>query len=308
MLPGRIGQAVLTLWASSVLVWLLTAVGPGDPAQKVLSTRGVRSPTAQQLSSVQHELGLDRPLVAQYLHWLARAVRGDFGTSYISGLPVRTELAHRLGATLTLAATALAMVITVALLVGLAAAAMVGRWPDVALRGLTVVAAAVPAFVVGLVLIQVVIVNLGIGHVIANGSLSDAVLPAICIAVGSMAVPTRVLRASAIAAMDENYALMAQARGARPLWVLLRHALPNSLVPFIHALSLSAAYMIGGTVVVEAVFTWPGVGSYLVSSVAQRDLPVVQAGVLLATFAYVSASLVADVLTTLIDPRTQAAT
>lgn len=304
MLPVRLAQSTLTVLAASIVVWVLTALAPGDPAQQVLSTRGVRTPTRDQLLAVHHELGLDRPLVTRYGQWLLAALHGDLGTSYISGLPVRSELAGRLGPTLVLAATALTMVVLAAVVVGLGAAATAGRWPDLALRSVTVVAAAVPSFVIGLVIIQVVIVEWGVGDVIADGSFGDALLPALCIAIGSLAVPTRVLRAASIDALGENYALMARARGARPGWVLLRHGLPNAVVPFVHALSLSAAYMIGGTVVVEAVFTWPGVGSYLVGAAQQRDLPVVQAGVLLATLAYVLSSLVADVLTALVDPRT----
>jgi glutathione transport system permease protein len=306
-LSVRTGQAGLTLWASSVVVWALTSLAPGDPAQQVLSSRGVRSPTRSQILGVHHELGLDQPLVARYLRWLAGVVHGDFGTSYISGLPVRTELGKRIGATLILATTAQTLVTVTALVLGLVAAATAGRWPDVVVRSMTVVTAAVPTFVVGLFLIQIVIVKFGLGSVIADGGIGNALLPATCVAVGSIAVPTRVLRGAIITAMGENYALVARARGARPSYVLLRHGLPNALIPFINALALSAAYMIGGTVVAEAVFTWPGVGSYLVTSVQQRDLPVVQAGVLLATLAYVVASFVADLLAVAIDPRTGAA-
>lgn len=299
----RAGQAALTLVLASVAVWLLDALAPGDPAQQVLASQGVRSPSAAQLRDMAHQLGLDRPLWSRYLSWLDRAVRGDFGVSYISSLPVHTELAQRLSATAILAGTALTLVVLIAVGLGLAAAATVGRWPDITIRVLTVLCAATPAFVLGLLIVQVIVVKLGLGVVLAGGDVQDVFLPALCVALGSMAVPTRVLRASVVAAVGEKYALLARARGAGRWSVLIRHGLPNAGVPLVQALALSAAWMIGGTVVVETVFTWPGVGSYLVTSVQQRDLPVVQAGTLLATAAYVVSGLVADLITGLVDPR-----
>jgi peptide/nickel transport system permease protein len=302
-LTRRVGQGILTLLAASVVVWALNAVAPGDPAQRVLSTRGVRSPSPAQLHAMRHELGLDRTVVERYLSWLGHVLRGDFGTSYITGTPVRTELASRLGATLVLAGSALVLVVLIATVLGLLSAAAAGRWPDVAVRVLTVVCAATPAFVVGLLVLQIVVVKLGLGVVLSTGSIRDVFLPALCVAIGSMAVPTRVLRAAVVAATGEQYALLARARGARRLYVLVRHGLPNAAVPLVQALALSAAWMIGGTVVVETVFTWPGLGAYLVSSVQQRDLPVVQAGAMLATLAYVLTSLVADLISGWADPR-----
>lgn len=306
--PRRLGQGVLTLLAASAVMWALNVVAPGDPAQRVLSSRGVRSPSPAQLAAVRHELGLDRPLVERYLIWLGHAARGDFGASYITGTPVRSELAGRLGATLILAGSALVLVVLIAVVLGLVSAAAAGRWPDLGVRVLTVVCAATPAFVVGLVVLQLVVVKLGLGLVLSTGRVRDVFLPALCVAIGSMAVPTRVLRAAVVAAVDEQYALLARARGARRLYVLVRHGLPIAAVPLVQALALSAAWMIGGTVVVETVFTWPGMGAYLVSSVQQRDLPVVQAGVLLATLAYVLTSLAADLISGWADPRVRSTT
>lgn len=299
----RLGQGALTLLAASVVVWLLDVLAPGSPAQQVLSSEGIHNPSPAQLHQVEVQLGLNRPLIVRYLSWLGHAVRGDFGASYISGNPVRAELGSRLGATLILTGAALLIVVAVAVVLGLLAAASAGRWPDVAIRVLTVVCAATPAFVLGLLVLQVLVVKLGLGTVLADGSVHDVLLPALCVATGSMAVPTRVLRSAVITAVDEKYALLARARGARRLYVLIRHGLPNAIVPLVQALALSAAWMIAGTVVVESVFNWPGVGSYLITSLQQRDLPVVQGGTLLATLGYVLASLAADLISGLADPR-----
>ncbi len=302
----RVGQSLVTLLGASVLIWLLDAAAPGDPAASFLASRGDRNPTVQALAAARRQLGLDHSAPYRYFSWLIGLLHGNLGTSYITGRSVRTEIASRLGATLTLAGAAITLVILAALILGLVAAFWVWRWPDVALRGFTVVAAAVPGFIVGLFLIQYLVIKFGIGEVITNGTPQEVLLPALAVAVNSLAVPTRVLRSSILTAMQSNYALLARARGARRISVLLRHGLPNALVPFINALALSAAWMIGGTVVVETVFTWPGIGSYLVQAVAQRNLPVVEVISLIATAAFLGASLLADLLTALIDPRVDA--
>jgi ABC-type dipeptide/oligopeptide/nickel transport system permease component len=304
-IAGRVGQALITLFIASIVVWLFNAASSIDPAQQVLASRGVPSASSQQIARVRRQLGLDQSAVHQYLHWLIGALHGNFGTSWINGEPVRSELASRLGASLLLAGVAILIVIVTALVLGCLAALFAWRWPDVTIRSATVVAASVPSFVLGIFLIQFVVIPFGVGQVITNGTVHDVLFPAICVAVGSVAVPTRILRSSMVAALQAEFAQVSRARGARRSYVVIRHALPNALVPFVNALALSAPWMIGGTIVVEAVFSWPGIGSYLVQSVEQRDIPVVQAIVLLITSAYLCASLLADISSRMIDPRTE---
>jgi ABC-type dipeptide/oligopeptide/nickel transport system permease component len=198
---------------------------------------------------------------------------------------------------------ALMMVVAAASAFGCTAALAAWRWPDLTIRTATVVAASVPSFVLGIFLIQFAVIRLGIGEVVTDGRVHDVLLPAICVAANSVAVPTRILRSSMVGSMRARFVEVAWSRGARPLRLVVRHALPNALVPFLNALALSAPWMIGGTVVIEAVFSWPGVGSYLVQSVQQRDIPTVQAIVLLITAAYLSASFLADLFAWMIDPR-----
>jgi ABC-type dipeptide/oligopeptide/nickel transport system permease component len=299
----RLGQSVVTLLLASVVVWQFDAASSIDPAQEVLASRGVPSASSAQINAVRHELGLDRSEVHQYLHWLTGAIRGNFGRSWINGEPVRSELATRIGPTLLLAGVAVLIVSVAAVVFGCVSALLAWRWPDLTIRALTVLVAALPPFVLGIFLIHFVVIRFGIGAVITDGSLHDVLLPAICVAAGSVAVPTRILRSSMVSALREDYAQMARARGGRPIHVVITHALPNSLVPFVNAIALSAPWMIGGTFVVEAVFSWPGVGALLVQSVEQRDIPVVQAIVLLTTAAYLVAGFLADTLTRIVDPR-----
>lgn len=302
---GQLGQAGLTLVGASVVVWLLAAVSPVDPAQRVLASRGMRTPSPEQLAAVRTELGLDSGVLERWGQWTLGLLHGDLGTSYISGRPVSTEIMERLGATLVLASTALFLILVVASVLGLASAAIRGSATDLAVRMLTIFCAAVPSFVFALVFIQVFVIRMGIGVALTDGSLAQVILPATCVAISAVAIPTRVLRGSLLDGLDQRYALVARGRGGGRLYILLRHALPNSIIPFLHAMALTAAWMIGGTVVVEAVFNWPGVGSFLVESIQMGDLPVIQAIVLLATASYIAASLVADLVTTVIDPRTR---
>lgn len=303
---GQLAQAACTLFGASVIIWMLSAVSPVDPAQRVLASRGIRSPSPEQLLAMRGELGLEAGLLERYGNWTAGLLRGDFGTSYISGRPVTVEVVERLGATFVLAGTALCLVLVTAVLLGLASAAIQGGSTDLAVRMLTIFCAAIPSFIVALVFIQVFVIRMGIGVALADGSLAQVLLPAACVAISAVAIPTRVLRGSLLEGLDQRYALVARGRGGGRLYILLRHALPNSVIPFLHAMALTAAWMIGGTVVVEAVFNWPGVGSYLVQAIQMGDLPVIQAIVLLATASYIAASLVADLATTMIDPRTKA--
>jgi peptide/nickel transport system permease protein len=302
---GQLAQAGLTLVGASVVVWLLAAVSPVDPAQRVLASRGLRTPSADQLATVRAELGLDSGIVDRWGHWAAGLLHGDLGTSYVSGRPVATEIMERLDATFVLAATALCLILVAAGVLGLGSAAIRGGATDLAVRMLTIFCAAVPSFIFALVFIQIFVIRMGIGVALTDGSLAQVLLPASCVAISAVAIPTRVLRGALLDGLDQRYALVARGRGGGRLYVLLRHALPNAIIPFVHAMALTAAWMIGGTVVVEAVFNWPGVGSYLVQSIQMGDLPVIQAIVLLATASYIAASLVADVTTNMIDPRTR---
>lgn len=302
-LVRRLAHSAVTILAASLLLWLLTAASPGDPAQKVLAARGIDNPTRPQLAAMRRSLGLDHGVLERYWHWLVGAVHWHFGVSYISGRSVNSELATHLEATCRLAGTALGIVVIASILLATIAGLYAGRFVDFIVKSVTVSAASIPPFVVGLFLIQFVITRFGVGQVVTNGTLGEVLFPAVCIAIGSVALPTRVLRSAMIASLDEQYSTVARARGASRLWLLARHGLPNALIPFVNALALSAGYMISGAVVVEAVFSWPGVGSYLVQAVEQHDIPVIQAAAVLATIAYVAASLLADFVAQFADPR-----
>ncbi|OLT16992.1 hypothetical protein BJF78_13600 [Pseudonocardia sp. CNS-139] len=280
----------------------------GDPVTRYLQARHQYSPTDAEVAALRHELGLDRPLVGQYLGWAGNAVRGDFGLSYQTGRPVGPDLWAHLAPTLVLALSALTIALVVSLALGLACAAAAGRWPDAALRAACAVGVGVPDFVVGLVLLQAVVIGLGVGGVISDGALAHVGLPAVALAVLPAATWTQLLRAGLLDALGSRFALVAAARGAGRTRILLHHALPNALPPYLTAVAVGIGFMLGGTAVVEAVFSWPGVGLWLVSAVRARDVPQIQAFAVLATTTFVLLSLAADTLIARLDPRTREGT
>ncbi|MEV6560904.1 ABC transporter permease [Nocardia sp. NPDC051756] len=299
----RVVEALLTLLGASVLIWALMPLAPGDPARMILVAQGVPEPPPEQIRALEQTLHLDRPVLAQYAHWFWGVLRGDFGLSFASGRPVSGEFADRLPATLTLASAALALALAFSVALGVIAAQYPRRWPDHGTRWLALIFASVPGFVVALLLIQVFVVGFGFGKAALDGTWRQVWLPAVCLAVGLSDTWSRLLRANLLAFLDSPTAEVLNARGAGRWRILWRHGLPNSAVPSLHALAVATAVLIGGATVVETVFTWPGLGSYVVESVKTRDLPAIQAFTVFATASYVVTSLVADLLSAVIDRR-----
>ncbi len=288
---------------ASVLIWALLPLAGGDPATRVLQARGVENPGALEIEATRRELNLDEPRVIQYFTWLGRAVRGDLSISFQSGRPVAEEIAKRFPATALLAVVALIFSIVLSVSAALISAAFYDKSPDNIIRFLTQAGAAMPPFLLGLLVLQFVVVGFGWGKVVSGSSVADAVLPALCLAVGRASDWTQILRANLLEALEARYTLVARARGATRWRVLLRYALPNALLPFLTVVGVGIGSLFGGAVIVETVFSWNGIGSYAVGAIGARDLPVVQGFVVVATLIYVVSSLLVDALAEFIDPR-----
>lgn len=301
----RIGQLAATVLGASALVWGLTLLAPGDPARQVLLAQGVSSPRPAQVTQVRAELGLDAPAAVRYGRWLAGAVRGELGTSWRTGRPVAAELAAGLGPTLRLSGLALLLALAAAVPVATAGAWWAGRWPDALGRGLVFTGATVPGFVLGVVLLEVVVIGWGLGQVVTDGSWSGAWLPALVLGVPIAAEWARVLRGGLQDGLAAAHCETARARGAGGLRLLLVHAVPHAAGPFLAVAAMTVGGLLAGAAVTETLFTWPGVGRLLVEAIAARDLPVVQAVVLLGVLAFGLAGLAAQSLTALVDPRTR---
>jgi ABC-type dipeptide/oligopeptide/nickel transport system permease component len=298
------------LWAATTLCFVLVRAAPGDPVDIMFgpSTDGASAGlvTKEQKDARRRELGIDRPLPAQYVAWLGRVAHGDLGRSFKSRRPVRVELQQRLPATAALAAGAFAVEIVVALGLGAWAALKVGTLWDHATRIIALILVAAPSFWLGLLLLWVFAVRLQWVTVAGVTEPKRLVLPALTL--GLVAAPTamRVLRASLLAELGRLHIAFARAKGLPERLVLWRHGLRMALLPVVTLLGLSLTGFLGGAVLAETVFSWPGIGKLALDSIAARDYPVVQGYVLLVTAITIGGSLAVDLLYAVFDPRVRA--
>jgi peptide/nickel transport system permease protein len=300
-------EAGLTTLVASLLVFAMVAALPGDPAQVILGDRG----TPDQLQSLRHYLGLDASIPVQYARWLARVASGDLGYSMLSGIPVRDTLARALPVTLQLAAWALAVVLLIALPMGIYA----GTHPRSGLARLLGwyhgLALAVPVFWLGIVLAW--FFGVRVRWVPPSGFVPFAesptgwarslVLPAITLGVGVGSIMARFVQASLEDVLARDYVRTARAKGLPPRGVVLRHALRNALVPVITVFGIQAGFFIGGAVITEAVFAIPGLGTALWRSILTRDYLVTQSIILVSIVGFVLISLLTDTAYAMLDPR-----
>ncbi|MEU4696310.1 ABC transporter permease [Nonomuraea dietziae] len=298
-----LASAAGTLLAASLLVWGLAELSPGDPARQVLLSRGVAVPVETQIEAVRAELGLADAAPVRYARWLGGALTGDLGSSWRTGRPVTAELGERLPATLRLCLTAVALAILPAFALAFAGALGRHRWPDALSRGVMFAAAAVPSFLLGVALLEIVVVRWGVGRVVAEGGWADTPLPAATLAAGIVAQWARVTRGALIDAASAPFADVSRARGSGELRVLLVHGLPHAAPPLLAVVGMTVGGLLAGAAVVESVFTWPGVGRLLVEAITARDLPVVQGCVLAGVLAFLAGAVAADLATRAGDPR-----
>ncbi len=298
-LAARLGTAVLAVFGVSTLVFLLIHLVPGDPVEVMLGEGA--SPADR--GALRAALGLDRPLGIQYLDYLRRSVRLDLGTSLHDQRPVADLIGERLGPTLELAAAALALALVIAIPLGVLAAQHRGRPLDSGAMTFSLLGAAIPNFWLGPMLILVFSLWLGWTPVGGREGWASLVLPALTLGTGLAAILARMVRASVLEVLGEDYVRTARAKGLAPAVVLWRHALRNAWLPILTLVGLQLGALLGGAVITETVFAWPGLGSLLVEAIQQRDYPVVQGCVLLISLSFVAVSLGTDLLYLWADPR-----
>jgi len=288
--------------AVSVLTFSLIRLAPGDPAQVALRNQGAML-TAEAIANMRAEMGLNDPLPMQYGRWLTRALRFDFGNSIRSGQPVSEAIALRLPPTLQLAAAGLAVALVIAVPLGILAAARQHSWVDHLSRLVALAGASMPSFWLGLLLIYYFAVVLDWLPAMGRKTPQHLVLPALTLGLGLAPTFTRLLRASLVEVLSEDYIRTARAKGVIERNVIFRHALRNALLPLATVFGLTAAHSLGGVVIVETIFAWPGLGQLTVDAILTRDFPTVQALVLLLSVAFVLANLAIDLCYPLLDPR-----
>lgn len=302
LLLGRALHSLLVLWLVSLLAFALLALAPGDPARLILSGGG-ELPTPEMVAAKRAELRLDEPLPTRYAAWLGGTLRGDFGLSYRSGEPALTLYAERFPATLLLAATALALTLLIAVPLGVLAAAGRGGPLDGLTQAVAVLGAAAPGFWVALVLMLVFAATLRWLPALGSPTPAGVLLPAVVLALPNIAIVSRLVRAATLDALSQAYITTALGKGRSRRGALLAHALPNACVGVLTAVMLEAAYLLTGTVVVETVFAYPGVGRLAVEAAMVGDLPVVALCVMVAALVYLLCNWLADLGMVLLDPR-----
>ncbi|MDQ3640673.1 MAG: ABC transporter permease, partial [Actinomycetota bacterium] len=281
----RLALVVPTLVGLTILTFLLANLAPGDPAEEYLRRTSDRPPTEEEIQRTRVQLGIDRPLPAQYVSWVGRLVRGDMGTSFSSRRPVRTELARGIPYTFELALPAAVIALLLAAAFGTISAVNRNRSIDHVVRVAALTGASMPSFWLALLLIIVFAVHLAMVPVAGRGGVSAMVLPILTLAVGPAAVLSRFTRSAVLETLGEDYVRTARAKGLAGYRVVMRHALRNALVPVVTAFGLTLGNLLAGAVIVESIFGWPGVGRIGLDAIRQRDYPMVQGFVLYAGLA-----------------------
>lgn len=300
----RIGLAVVVLFGLLVATFFIIHLVPGDPVQIVLAGRA----TPEQIARVRHQLGLDRPLLDQFRVYVSHTFRGDFGTSFTLDSPVGELIAQRVGPSAALIAYGMLISLVIGIPLAIVAALRPNGWIDNSIRVGTTLTFAMPRFWLGLMLALIFGLKLGWFPVSGysggiGGILRTLTLPALALGLGLSTVVVRTLRSSLLEVLKSEYIEAARSRGLSELRVVGKHALRNSFMNTLTILSVNIGFLIGGTVVLEQVFQIPGLGSLLVEAVGKRDYQLVQALALLAGAAVVLASLGADIIQAMLDPR-----
>jgi peptide/nickel transport system permease protein len=308
-LVQRLLLVVVVLLGVSLLVFCVTRLTPGDPARVLLGPRA----TEEQVLRLRTAYGLDQPIHLQYLSWLGRIVRGDFGESIQLHRPVLGEVFERFRGTLILAAAAMAISFSVGVAFGVTAALRANSFLDRALMSVALLGISLPPFWVGLILIIAFSLVLrwlpatGMFSPTGGGDIGDVllhlILPAVSLAVVPLAVIARLTRANVLEVLNQLYVRTARAKGLPSRTIVVRHVLSNTLIGTVTILGLEAGWLLGGTVYIETVFAWPGLGAMMVNAILQRDYPLVQGGVLLVAAMYVLINLSTDILYLYLDPR-----
>jgi peptide/nickel transport system permease protein len=311
----RLVYAIPTLLGISIIVFLITRLSPGDPVR--IYTFGALNVTEEDIQGLREHYGLNKPLYEQYATWLLQVLQGDFGRSLQYNRPALPLLLERLPATLQLAVTALGLQLLIGVPFGMIAALKRGTWVDNVIRVLGVVGHAIPTFWIGLLMILLFSVMLRllpsqglltVGHDLWDvpDRLRHLLMPAFVLALAGIANYSRYLRTETLDVISQDYVRTAHAKGLRERTVIYVHALRNALIPVVTALGGILATLVSGALVVEQVFTWPGVGQFTYAAARSKDYPVIMAGVMVASFLLVISYLLRDIMYAVVDPRIKA--
>lgn len=302
-LGRRLLQIVLVALGISFLTFLITYLAPGDPVRTMYAAAGIM-PSEEVIQETRAAMGLNRPVLVQYGEWLLNLLQGDMGTSYAYSKPVSELLANRLWPTLKLSICSMVLMLLIAVPLGMLQATHKNSALDFCLRGITFFGVSMPNFWVGMLLMLFFCVRLRLLPVVcSDGSFQSLLLPSITLAFAMSAKYTRQVRTAILEELSQDYVTGARARGVKEWRILWQNVFPNSLLPLITMLGLSLGSLLGGTAVVEVIFTYPGLGNLAVSAITAYDYPLIQGYVLWISLIYMAVNLAVDISYHYVDPR-----
>ncbi len=293
---------ILILFGVTFLVFGLMYISPGDPAQKKLTAGGI-AVSEDVLEETREEMGLNRPFLVQYGDWLGKALRGDLGTSFKDGIPVGEKLLKGIKYTAILSVSSFLLAVLVSIPLGIYSAVRQNRFGDYLIRFLSFIGNSLPNFLISVLLMYFFCIKFKIFPIIAEQSLKGLFLPALTLAVPMMSQFIRQIRAEVLEQLHQPYVSGARARGVKERFILFGNVLHNSMIPIVTVLGLSVGSLMAGSVVVETIFIWPGLGKLAMDSITARDYPVVQGFVILMAVIYVLVNLITDLSYHRLDPR-----
>ncbi len=302
---GRILQIIIVLFGISFLTFCLIYLAPGDPVKAMYAVNG-GVPSEEVLNTMREEMGLNAPFLMQYFNWIFGCLHGDFGTSYSLNKPVVTVLLQRLWPTLKLTLFSLILMLGVSVPFGVLSAVKHNKAADYIIRIFSFIGVSLPGFWLGVMLIYIVALKLKLLPVISTDTgFKKMILPAVTLAFSMAAKYTRQVRAAVLEELHKDYVTGARTRGIKESTVYWAHVFPNALLPLVTLLGLSFGSLLGGTAVVEVIFSYPGLGSLAATAVAARDYPLIQGYVLWTAFIYMVTNLAIDISYGILDPRTK---
>ena len=297
-LAKRLLGLIPTLLIVGVLVFMFVHLLPGDPARLAAGPDA----TPETVALVRQDLGLDKPLPQQFLRYATGALRGDFGKSLRTKRPVATEIGERFMPTFWLTLAAMSWSVAIGMLIGVLSAVWRNRWPDRVGMTLAVSGISFPAFALGMVLMQIFAVQLNWLPTVGADTWKHYILPSLTLGAAVAAIMARFTRSSFVDILHEDYVRTARAKGLSEKVVVIKHGLRNALIPVVTMMGLQFGFLLGGSIVVEVVFNWPGMGRLLIDAVDMRDYPVIQTEILLFSLEFILINLVVDVLYAVINP------
>lgn len=298
----KIVELIIILIGVSILSFTFSNVSSIDPAE-AFTRRNIVNPSEEQINEIRHKMGYDEPMYMQYIHWFKNCLKGDFGTSLVTQNPVLEDILGKLIATLTIVGMAFIWIVLFTILLSVLTAINKDSIADHIIRIITIFGISLPSFWLGFLLLTLFAITFSVFKVVDYGGIKSIILPSITLAVPIISSSVRVLRATILSNLSKDYVLYARARGLPLRKIIFRHVLKNALPPTITLFFQNIGFMIGGSAIVESVFSWPGLGNYFVNAILGRDLPAINGCVLIIATIFIICNFIAEFINIILNPH-----